>query len=301
MDEISKLMKFRDPKTGDVFEDIEAARARACRGHVCDDCHLGQFNQGELYGGTCAKFVKEYPSEAARLMGLEVVEDKEEPMDKMDKPRIAWDKIGSKTAVWCKTEEDAKTFLAAAEERGLKWRSGDMPTSHTNWETNKEYTAYIVEPDGLMYSCCSFYKDCDYSIVPYEELLEPVSPRICEVLGVEVGEKFTYSGMIGEFWVTENGHLRSVVDDDDNKLMTCVPTLINHPDRILRKPRFTVEEVADAKALMRILGATGIERSEYGGNLCAVIGTIAKVVIEQDLFPSLRPGQSVSLKDLVKQ
>lgn len=70
-------------------------------------------------------------------------------------------------------------------------------------------------------------------------------------------------------------------------------------DDLRGKLRFTQEEVADAKALVRILGATGIERTEYGGNLCAVIGETAKVVIDQGLFPSLRPGQTVRLEEIV--
>lgn len=60
-------------------------------------------------------------------------------------------------------------------------------------------------------------------------------PRICEVLGVEVGEWFTHPGMNTSFQVTENGFLKCA----DGDLMMCVPTLINHPDRIIRKPRWT--------------------------------------------------------------
>ena len=60
-------------------------------------------------------------------------------------------------------------------------------------------------------------------------------PRICEVLGVEVGEWFTHPGMNTSFQVTENGFLKCA----DGDLMMCVPTLINHPVRIIRKPRWT--------------------------------------------------------------
>ena len=66
-------------------------------------------------------------------------------------------------------------------------------------------------------------------------------PRICEVLGVEVGEWFTYPGMSTSFQVTEGGFLKCA----DGDLKMCIPTLINHPDRIIRKPRFTQQEVED--------------------------------------------------------
>ena len=66
-------------------------------------------------------------------------------------------------------------------------------------------------------------------------------PRICEVLGVEVGEWFTYPGMSTSFQVTEGGFLKCA----DGDLKMCIPTLINHPDRIIRKPRFTQQDVED--------------------------------------------------------
>ena len=38
-----------------------------------------------------------------------------------------------------------------------------------------------------------------------DDTIEMTRPRICEVLGVEVGEWFTYPGMSASFQVTENG------------------------------------------------------------------------------------------------
>ncbi len=61
---------------------------------------------------------------------------------------------------------------------------------------------------------------------------EMMRPRICEVLGVEVGEWFTYPGMSTSFQVTENGFLKCAVipingwseqgeDTLDNMLPAC--------------------------------------------------------------------------------
>lgn len=72
-------------------------------------------------------------------------------------------------------------------------------------------------------------------------------PRICEVLGVEVGEWFTYPGMSTSFQVTEGGFLKCA----DGDLKMCVPTLINHPDRIIRKRRFTEQEAEGARENMQ--------------------------------------------------
>ena len=58
-------------------------------------------------------------------------------------------------------------------------------------------------------------------------------PRICEVLGVEVGERFAYPNRVGTFWISENGHLWC----DDGDLKTFVPALVNHPERIIHLPK----------------------------------------------------------------
>ena len=78
-------MKFRDPKTGEVFEDGAHAQACFCAGKSCKDCPI--YNPTPTMD--CVDFRKAHPAEAARLMGFETVEDeKEELMEKKDKPRI---------------------------------------------------------------------------------------------------------------------------------------------------------------------------------------------------------------------
>lgn len=82
-------MKFCAPKTGEVFEDIERARTGYCSGKDCDhDCEIA-FKQT-----TCSRWAKDHPAEAARLMGLEVVEDKMKVnVDKPEKIRTNFAKI----------------------------------------------------------------------------------------------------------------------------------------------------------------------------------------------------------------
>ena len=198
-------------------------------------------------------------------------------------------------------------------------------------------------------------------------------PRICEVLGVEVGEKFTYPNCVGTFWISENGHLWR----DDGDLKTFIPTLvnypdriihlseeekeanmdkpricealgvevgqkftildtnywiekngaifsdgdqkvlvgaslicdvINHPDRIIRKPRFTQQEVEDAKTIKRMFGAdnfTHIHKDEDGWTEMmegpGEDGTIGwcSIGIEEGMFPSIRPGETVALDEII--
>ena len=122
-------------------------------------------------------------------------------------------------------------------------------------------------------------------------------PRICEVLGVEVGEWFTYPGMSTSFQVTENGFLKCA----DGDLKMCVPTLINHPDRIIRKPRFTEQEMEDAKTLKRIFGKNGVLK-RYDEAITKPYSTLTfnQLYINQDLFPSIREGQSYTLDEIIK-
>ena len=70
-------------------------------------------------------------------------------------------------------------------------------------------------------------------------------PRICEVLGVEVDEVFTI-----ETPVRKSTYCR--IDEEGKIYNTCIETLcyaINPPDRIIRKPRWTQQEVERAKAI----------------------------------------------------
>jgi len=80
-------MKFSD-KDGNTFVNIEAARLafcpeRNCIGR-CSECRISSLQL------SCVDFCKHIPSEAARLMGYEVIEDKEDkPMEQV-KPLKDW-------------------------------------------------------------------------------------------------------------------------------------------------------------------------------------------------------------------
>ena len=99
-------MKFRDPKTGAVFDDIRSEQVRFMCPGPCNVCPLGPDRCTEEW---CNK----HPLEAAYLMGYEVVEDhigeatetEEKPMKKMDKPLSDWT-VGE-AQQYCKETQDA--------------------------------------------------------------------------------------------------------------------------------------------------------------------------------------------------
>lgn len=76
-------------------------------------------------------------------------------------------------------------------------------------------------------------------------------PRIAQVLGVEVGEDVKYrhtDGTAENICVCEDG--RVIISSLSCKMSTVAVLInaINHPDRIIRKPRWTEQEVERAKA-----------------------------------------------------
>lgn len=132
-------------------------------------------------------------------------------------------------------------------------------------------------------------------------------PRICKVLGVEVDEEFTYDfganqvirgtfkiGADGKRYY-KTGDLWSPCYNEDD-----LAVIINHPDRIIRKPRWTEQEVELAKTV-KILFPEARDLARM--NACALAlsndhgGHIAN--INSDLFPSLPLGLCVKLDEII--
>ena len=128
-------------------------------------------------------------------------------------------------------------------------------------------------------------------------------PRICEVLGVEVGEDVKYrhtDGTEENLCVCEDG--RVIISSLSCK-MTAASVLINainHPDRIIRKPRFTQQEVEDAKTLLRVFPERldSISRSKDGTVNIAAKGAW-RGYLNTDAFPSILPGHSYTLDEII--
>ena len=77
--------------------------------------------------------------------------------------------------------------------------------------------------------------------------------------------------------------------------------IINHPDRIIRKPRWTVQEVELFRAIhMLYPKAEYVERIKDSGVIGLSNNTCGWITdIDKDLFPSLRPGESVKLNEII--
>lgn len=133
-------------------------------------------------------------------------------------------------------------------------------------------------------------------------------PRIAQVLGVEVGERVYYKDPNDEmlqFFVQPDGVPVFAFESGEPVgkigMGYAIAQAINHPDRIIRKPRFTQQEVESAKIISVLFPeATHIERlrgSKVLGITGAKDGWIAD--IESSLFPEIKSGQSVTLDEII--
>lgn len=124
-------------------------------------------------------------------------------------------------------------------------------------------------------------------------------PRICEVLGVEPEEKFdtrSYKDAYIDLFGIIRTNIGSVMDADR------VCELINHPDRIIRRPRFTQQEVERAKAIKVLL--PGINAIKCDGALTQFLEIVdgtyfQREVITRYLFPSVEKGHVYTLDEII--
>ena len=81
-------------------------------------------------------------------------------------------------------------------------------------------------------------------------------PRICEVLGVEVNENFKFNDFPFDeckvYFVGTDGEIRNAKGGSVTGGELCY--IINNPDRIIRKPRWTEQDKEDALIVKRVFG-----------------------------------------------
>ena len=124
-------------------------------------------------------------------------------------------------------------------------------------------------------------------------------PRICEVLKVEVGQKFTLIDSCGievDLKISQDGDVFLWETEDRYAHPSTIAYAINHPDRIIRKPRFTQQEVERAKAIKVLFPcAIAVVKAPFGS--VAVSG--ASLMLSTEYFPSIQPGQSYTLDEII--
>nr|DAN18353.1 MAG TPA: hypothetical protein [Bacteriophage sp.] len=215
-------MKFRNPETGEVFDSLREASDKFCSDHDCfwRECPLDKANESRA----CWDWIQEYPIEAARLMGYEVVEEMRDP----------------------------------------QLNEGEMDK-----EMEKNHFSTIKEEANM------------------DKL------RICEVLGVEKGERFD-AGPYKDAYIDSFGTIRTNMGTLMDADRVC--ELINHPDRIIRKPRWTEQEVEIVKNLLEVVGPAELRKVADMVTM-KVDGKI--IYLRKDAFPSLKNEMVVTLYEII--
>lgn len=138
-----------------------------------------------------------------------------------------------------------------------------------------------------------------------DNVSENKKPRLAEVLGVEVGEVFyisDYPTDYGPVAVGSDGKLRRVHGDGGrgNKVgANALYHLINQPECLSRRPRWTKQEVKDAKAIQRILPeARDIDRVTETMTIVRDMDGFCLLTLQKDMFPNVKEGQTVKLADI---
>ena len=154
--------------------------------------------------------------------------------------------------------------------------------------------------------CCAWdeNEDCQHKKengtcwVPYtKEEANMDKPRICEVLGVEPKEKFdagSYKDAYVDLYGTIRTNIGTLMDADQ------VCNIINHPDRIIRKPRFTQQEVEFARLFNAACkNVVWIQRNDEKTLVWVVEYSNEEYRLPFRLFPSIQPGQSYTLDEII--
>lgn len=134
-------------------------------------------------------------------------------------------------------------------------------------------------------------------------------PRICEVLGVEVDEEWTVSGNDIAIYRVSGGVALEYAMPKYNGSgygqwlpagMPCLIDFINHPDRIIRKPRFTQQEVEFARLFNAACkNVVWIQRNDEKTLVWVVEYSNEEYRLPFRLFPSIQPGQSYTLDEII--
>ena len=125
-------------------------------------------------------------------------------------------------------------------------------------------------------------------------------PRICEVLGVEVNENFKFNDFPFDeckvYFVGTDGEIRNAKGGSVTGGELCY--IINNPDRIIRKPRWTEQEVERAKAI-KVLYPEADHLDECDPQIKVLNTEFVIATLDNALFTSLRPGETIKLDEII--
>ena len=270
-------MKFRS-KTGETFENTYDDTTFCGQYIGCINCPVGNVKLNY----DCTEWVNENPHEAARLMGYEVVEDdkvveidqvkKEET--NMDKPRIC-EVLGVEVNENFKFNDfpfdECKVYFVGTD--------GEIRNAKGGSVTGGELCYIINNPDRIIRK-------------PKQEQEEKK---------VDKPLKDWTIGELLEHCKCHTSENENCVNCDVKAKVGCCFFDCDPADLDLSdKPRWTEQEVEDAKAIRHVFGRDGtIERHNKAVTEPYSTLTFDHLYINEDLFPSLLTGKTVKLDEII--
>lgn len=279
-------MKFRS-KTGKILNGYVAFRGDFCCEYQCEDCPVGKKAQN----GLCEKWVYKHPYEAASLMGYEVVEDENTTIP------FVCQRLGvlPEQPFLVRGYPD-RTYPALVYQNGQIRQY--VPDGRKGYKLGGRAVCWLMEhPEAV--EPRQGYTPGEVAFKHKEANMD--KPRICEVLGVEPGESFYIKEFYPkhvEFWIMDDGTFSTRPSNVAGSTMALLRTL-DHPDRIIRKPRWTEQEVKRAKAI-KVLWPKA--EKLYRGAATITIYTRSQLFVidlHAELFPSLHSGETVTLDEII--
>ena len=161
-------------------------------------------------------------------------------------------------------------------------------------KTNQEEAARL-----LGYEVVEDSKGVEIDTVKKEANMD--KPRICEVLGVEVGEVWTFDNDPTKFRINKDGHREYYHCDrwQDGCAEFNLCDVINHPDFINRNPRFTQQEVEAAKAIKTLFPcAVSVKRLDLSIRV-QDRDEVLIVQLSNSLFRSIQLGETYTLDEII--
>lgn len=298
-------MKYRHPETGEVFEDIYQSVIRFCRERDCDErCPIDAPSAGH----NCRSWAVEHPAEAALIMGLEVVEDNATGKEAVVKSLFC-EQIGvlpGQPFIVHSYPYRNYPPMVYGDDGCVRLYSPDGQKRHK--VGGRAITWIVDHPESV--EPCKGYAPQEVAFKKEEPMEQKDKPHICQDLGVEVGERFNVVGCTGfdsceydenqRFFIDSTGTLLEEMKPGCDSPASIVDGRVvclvwNDPDRIIRKHRFTQEEVSQAKDIRYVFGREDTIKRTDDGALC-----YGHIILNSSLLPSLHPGQSVRLEEIVK-
>ena len=285
-------IKFRNPKTGEVFHNLQQASEAFCSNYdsFCQGCPIDKVSMGR----SCRAWIQEHPHEAARLMGYEVLEEPVGNSDQlkeanMDKPRICvvlGVEVGERFCIKGFCEKDVEFCI-------------------------KNDGTFSTRPSNVQGSSVALLRTLDHlnRIIrkPKQEQEEKKvdKPRICEVSEDDFEEicEAVHNGWMDEKkrqGMTEHPDMRPYhelpenVKEYDRVTVRCVLDALGI--KYTQKPRWTQQEVERARAI-KVLFPCAIAVVKAPSGSVSVSG--ASLVLSTEYFPSIHPGQSYTLGEII--